>query len=165
MTATYDLADLTINAPADGGVSNVRFFLGDTDVTQPQVQDEEILFAIEIRGNYWGATAMCAWALSSKYARLVSTSQDGVSTQNGEKSRNFALVGQDYDGKEAMRYAIPYSGGISITDMRKMMSMGDRVPELFRIGLFDNPPDSGTNPAIDRPGGGEVGGFNDIVVG
>ena len=84
MTATYTLADLTFVSPADGGVSNVRFFLGDTDITLPQVQDEEILFAIELRGNPFGATAMCAWALSAKYSRLVNQSIDGVSTSNSQ---------------------------------------------------------------------------------
>ena len=58
MTTTYDPTQLATTT-----LYQVRFYLGDTDDTSWQLQDEEIDWALTERGNTWGATAMCALAL------------------------------------------------------------------------------------------------------
>jgi hypothetical protein len=124
----------------------VRFFLGDTDGTSPQVYDGEIAFALTARGTTYGATAMCALALAAKYSRLVNISADGMSQALGQKAAAFRAVATEYLSKEAVYGAAAYAGGISISDMRTILADTDRVPDLFRYGMLDNPPSDGVNP-------------------
>ncbi len=150
MTWSYTPANL-INMALDA----VRFFVGDTDSGYPQLQDEEITFAVTIRGNAYGAAAMCALALSAKYSRLVNLSADGVSSANGMKAKAYADLAAEYAQKEAIHYALPYAGGISISDMRARLSQADNVPSIFRFGMFDNPVNDGVTPP-DADGGGGI---------
>lgn len=144
MTATYVPAQLATNT-----TYQVRFNLGDTDVTVPQLQDEEIDWAYSLRGNTWGATAMCALALSAKYARLTSISADGVSQGLNQKTAQFKAIYDEYTRKETLYRAMPTVGGVSIADMLLQLSNTDRVPDIFRLGISDNPPSDGVAPNND----------------
>ncbi len=146
MTWTYDPTQLATSAK-----DQVRFYLGDTDSTAPQLADEEVDFTILIRGNAFGATALCAKALSAKYSRLVSTSADGVSVQLAQKATAYATLAKEYQDKEVLYYGVAYAGGISQSDMRARISDPDRVPDIFRIGMSDNPPGDGV-PTSDGSG-------------
>lgn len=136
------------------GKDAIRFFLGDTDSNYPQLQDEEINFALTMRGNAYGGAAMCAQALAAKYSRLVNTSADGVSQGFAQKSVAYQRIALEYLEKETIHYAGGYAGGTSKSDMRAQLGNGDRVPDIFRFGMFDDPPNDGVNTAIDEPGGG-----------
>ncbi|MDE2096239.1 MAG: hypothetical protein KGL39_03270 [Patescibacteria group bacterium] len=152
MTTTYIPADL-----ATSTLYQVRFNLGDTDSTSWELQDEEIDWAITERGNAWGATAMCALALAAKYSRLTSLSADGVSQALQQKAVQFRLVAQDYQKKEALYCARPYLFGVSKSDMLATIQDSDRVPDIFRLGLNDDPPTDGISPVNEPPT--RAGGF------
>ena len=57
MAWSYETTDLG-TATASGRLNAVRLLVGDTDITDPQVQDEEILFALAQEGNnvYYAAS-------------------------------------------------------------------------------------------------------------
>ena len=97
MTTSYTPSDLATSAK-----DQIRFNLGDTDSVSFQLQDEEIDWAFALRGTTWGATAMCALALSAKYSRLTSISADGVSQGLQQKATAFALLAKEYERKEAI---------------------------------------------------------------
>lgn len=78
MTATYDPTDLDTTT-ASGRLNVVRFLVGDIDVTDAQVQDEEITFWLtQSSDNTYSAAASLASGLASQYAKLVSTKLDGA---------------------------------------------------------------------------------------
>lgn len=137
--------------PSISAKDQVRFYLGDTDSANPEIMDEEILWAINLRGNNWGATALCALALATKYSRLTSISADGVSQGLNQKAPAFRLIAAEYQRKEAIYRATPTLGGVSISDMRMVLSNLDRVPDIFRLAINDNPPNDGTNPVNEPP--------------
>jgi hypothetical protein len=151
MTWSYSLSDL-----ASLGKDTVRWFTGDTDINYPQLQDEEISFALTLRGNAYGAASLCAMALSAKYSRLVNMSADGVSTQDAQKAKAYADLSAEYAQKEAIHYALPYCGGISVSDMYANLANSDRVPDIFRFGMFDNPPNLGVRPPNAVGAGGDA---------
>lgn len=156
MTWTYSPTDLL-----PPGKDTVRFFVGDTDMTAPQLMDEEILFTLQYRGDVYSAASMCAWALCAKYSRLVSTSADGFSAQSQQKAVAYAALAKDLQSK-AVIYALPYAGALSRADMRAILADPDRIPDLFRFGEWDNPPNDGVAPP-NQPGGSyptNLGGFN-----
>lgn len=151
MTTTYVPANL-----ATSNLYQVRFNLGDTDATSYELQDEEINWAIQLRGNNWGATAMCALALASKYARLTSISADGVSQNLGQRITSFRQIAAEYQKKEAIYCGMPTLYGVSIISMLQALSDSDRTPNIFRIGMNDDPPNT-IRPVGDPPSG-PVGG-------
>lgn len=130
----------------DQQVYQVRFFLGDTDPDDQQLSDEEIAFALAQRGNPYGATAMCALALKGKYSRLVSISADGMSQQLGQRVANYQSLHDEYQRREVTHYAMPFLSGVSVSGIRTTIADPDRVPDIFRIGIFDNPPSDGARP-------------------
>lgn len=159
MTTTYLPAQL-----GSSQVYEVRFYLGDTDSADWQLQDEEIQFSLDTRGNVYGATALCALALKGKYSRLVSISADGMSQALGQRVANYQALFVEYQRKEVIHYAMPSLYGVSVADMRATLGNMDRVPDIFRLGLFDNPPSDGTRPQ-NQPIGGSEAAEDDIIGG
>lgn len=148
MTTTYTPADLATSVK-----DQVRFNLGDTDSTDWQLQDEEIQWAITTRGNVWGATSMCALALVGKYGRLTSISADGVSQALNQRVDNYKAIATEFEHKETIYCAVPSLFGVSVSDMYATLSDSDRVPDIFRLGLNDNPPNAGVSPQNEPPSG------------
>lgn len=147
MTTTYVPANL-----ATSRLYQVRFNLGDTDPAYFELQDEEIDWAIQLRGNTWGATSMCALALASKYARYTSISADGVSQGLNQKIDSFKKIAAEYERKEAIYCATPTLMGVSISAQISAMANSDRTPNIFRIGMNDDPPNT-IRPVGDPPSG------------
>lgn len=76
MAATYDPTDLT---PTTGQVNIVRLLLGDTNVSDAELQDEEINYNIGLSPkNLYLAASLCASMLASKYAGYVTTGLDNA---------------------------------------------------------------------------------------
>lgn len=152
MTTSYTPADLATSLK-----DQVRFNLGDTDSTDWQLQDEEIQWAITTRGNVWGATSMCALALVGKYGRLTQISADGVSQSLNQRVENYRAIFKEFEHKETIYCATPSLFGTSISGMIATLSDGDRVPDIFRLALNDNPPNAGVMPENEPPGFGGPG--------
>jgi hypothetical protein len=154
MTTTY-LPSALATSPKD----QIRMYLGDTDMVSPEMQDEEIMWAYSLRGNTWGATALCALALAAKYSRLTSISADGVSQGLNQKAPAFEKIAVEYQRKEAIYGATAYAGGLTIAEMLNVALDQSRVPDVFRIGMNDNPP-----VIVPIPLGGQENGIDDIVL-
>ncbi len=137
MTATYSIVSLATSTK-----DQIRFLLGDVDTADFQMQDEELVYAYAVSGSTRGAAAMCAEALAAKYARLTSVSADGVSMGFNQLSAQFLKLAVELRQKEAIYRAMPTLGGVSISDMDTVLSNTDRVPDIFRIGIHDDPPSS-----------------------
>lgn len=150
MTTTYIPAQLSTS-----NLYQVRFNLGDTDSSSWIFQDEEIDWAIQLRGNNWGATAMCALAAAAKYSRLTAINADGVSQNLSARVTQFKAIADEYEHKEAIYCAVPFLGGVSISQMLQALGDGDRVPDIFRLGMNDDPPSTGVDPVNDPPTGSE----------
>lgn len=73
---SYDPANLSKNTP-EGRKNIVRLIVGDTEEVDPQVQDEEILFALDANNDkIYSSALFVVGAIYSKYARLVNTELD-----------------------------------------------------------------------------------------
>lgn len=85
MTWTYT------QAPEDEPIDAVRLLVGDTDVADPLIQDEEIEFMLGLQeGNQYLAAADIADVLSAKFTRSVSLSVEGLSAQFERRAIAFA---------------------------------------------------------------------------
>lgn len=120
MTATY-------NESLTNDVSKVRFHLGDTDVTNAQVQDETITAILSEPRGVISTAAKLARSLAAKYARMVDVNVDAQMTRAStlyEQFRDLAIkLEAEAASDEPRNPADPgaYSGGIivqGLTDTR-----------------------------------------------
>jgi len=73
---TYDASDLNKNTE-EGRKNIVRLLIGDTDTTDQQLQDEEIIFALSSNKDHvYAAGVFAVNAILSKYSRLVNVELD-----------------------------------------------------------------------------------------
>jgi hypothetical protein len=116
--------------PSLSGLDEVRFLIGDTNAATPQLQDDEVLYLISKTGNNRYAAAQAAEALASKYASMPNMTIDGLSIQYDQLQRHYiALADQIRTGSPLT--AIPYAGGISISDKIAAYQDDDRTQPTF----------------------------------
>lgn len=132
----------------------VRLLVGDTDTTDQQITDEEIAFGLsQSSDDLYNASALLCRALSGKYARLVDTSIESVSSSYSQRAQHYAelAVRLSREGKRlgTIGLGVPVAGGMSISGMESVESDTDRVPAAFRVDQFSNPPRFDPTPDED----------------
>ena len=82
---------------AAGRLNVVRFLVGDTEATKPQVQDEEINFGLsESQDDVYYAAIYISDSLIAKYARLVTTEIDGdLLIEYSDLLKNYRMLSDD----------------------------------------------------------------------
>mgnify|MGYP003435264608 CR=1 FL=1 len=125
---TYNATDLTTTT-AGGRLNSVRLLVGDTVTLDPQIQDEEITFALAQTGdNIYNAAYFVARLLVSKYSRLVDTQLDGaLEAKYSDRIKHYNLLALQINelGKKAGGRSLGISaGGIP------------NIPQ-FTVGQFD----------------------------
>lgn len=125
----------------------VRFLLGDTDINNQLVQDEEIDWLISQHEDIYWAAAGAAETLSSKYSSAAdSKSADGLSISNNLSQKYTDLASRlRILAASRRRLGKPYAGGLS----RKERQLDDADHDLyhghFRSELHDIDNDNGTS--------------------
>jgi hypothetical protein len=127
--------------PADSPLDAVRFLLGDT-ATPPQLSDAEILFALDQNANIYAAAAICARALSARYARRVDSKFETVESKNSQLRDNYEMLARQLDQQARKRggLGMPMAGGISRAEVDAVEQDTNRVKPYFKDALFNNPP-------------------------
>jgi hypothetical protein len=130
MTWTYDVSDLATSLK-----DQVRFVVGDTLSTDPQIQDEEISLVLTQRSSIYGAAADCCRALASKYARSADQKAGDVAVKYSDISKAYALraVALDAQATASGAGVVPFAGGV--TDALNDAQLGS--PQ-FNIGMMDS---------------------------
>ena len=140
MSWTYDPALLGDTNNTDR-LHSIRLLIGDTESTDPQVEDEEILFALSQSGNniYDAGFFLCR-ILAAKYARLVDTALDkGLSEKNDNLSKKYTQLSDTIKKLGVtMKAGIGgiTGGGMKITAMNLANSDPDRLPPQFGTNQF-----------------------------
>lgn len=134
MTWTYNPAII-----ATDKVSQVRFLVGDTVVTDPQVENEEIAFALTQRTSIYGAAAIVCRSLASKLSRQADTVDKDLRTTLSSRAKAYSARAIGYEVQANARGGgMPYAGGISVADKIAQENNPDRVPPAFTIDMDDN---------------------------
>lgn len=117
----------------------VRFLTGDTLSGDQQMTDEEIAFVLTQRSSIYGAAAMCCRSLSAQKARLADVSTGDLRTTYSSLSQAYSKRAGEYEAQATARSgALPYAGGVTVTDKQNQEADGDRVQPQFKIGQEDN---------------------------
>lgn len=134
MAWTYNLGQL-----ATTPLYQVRYLVGDTQSNDPQVQDEEITFALSQRSSIFGAAAMVCRSLASQLSRTADTVDKDLRTTLSQRATAYARRAADYEARAIARSgAMPYAGGLSIADKVLNEQNPDRVQPQFTTSMDDN---------------------------
>lgn len=126
MSATYT------GDPSSRSIDAVRFMVGDTDLTDAALQDEEITWLLAQHGTAQGAAIAACRALQAKYARLADTQVDDVRESASQIAKGYAALLVSLQAQAATSSAaLPYAGGISISGKQAREEDTDRVPPFF----------------------------------
>lgn len=133
--------------PAEGGVDEIRYLVGDTDSADPKATDEEIEYAIAKWEPIYGAqvdaggvaylvAAHIAEQIAAKFASEVSYSADGVSIGVNELQTKYNELAASLRGQASL-YDVgggPDVGGILYSDQPDPMIR----PTMWAVGMHDN---------------------------
>lgn len=141
MAWTYNGSPGTSTASAR--LDAVRYFIGDTDTTDQQLQDAEITFCLaQASDDVYLAASIAASTLSAKYGRLVDTVLDNsnVRASYSQRQKNYSDLSRQME-KKAVRYGtkslgIPDAGGLSIAEVSSVQTDSDRVAPMFSIDVL-----------------------------
>lgn len=113
----------------------VRLLVKDTVSTRPLIQDEELDFFLAENGNQvWGAAADACDALAAREAKSKSVgdlSLSGMGESYNDLARRYRM--------RVASQAIPFAGGISVSDKDSREGDTDRTAPAFTRGLHANP--------------------------
>lgn len=145
MAATYT------GSPATNMVDQIRLLLGDTDMGDPLLKDEEILFFVSTWTDPYSAAAAGAEQIAAQFAREVSYSGDGVQVGTNELQDHYLTLAERlrYQSTRLGRAAVPYVGGQSKSDIRQALDDEDTVQTTFWEGMSDDPRNEGFGSTVD----------------
>lgn len=140
MAWSYSASDLDTETDS-GRINVVRFLVGDTDISDQQVQNEEITFSLGQTGNnVYYAGAFVANKIASTYARRSDTEVDGdlrVSYSQVYKHYKELATTLTSEGRRFSSGTLGLSyGGISNADIGAVRTDTDRVSPTFRRDRF-----------------------------
>lgn len=104
------------NDPANDLSDRVRFYVSDTNVSSPQLSDEEIAFLLEDEGqNARRAAARAAEALAAKYSGIAEERRVGplMIRSMFDRSKKYAALAKSLWAAAQVDNSAPIAGGIN----------------------------------------------------
>lgn len=142
----------TYVSPTTSEKDAVRFLLGDTDSDDQLIQDEEIIFLLDERGNRYYAAADAAEQIAARFTREVNHSADGLSWSGSSLQTQFFELAERLRGmgRRSRRSGFaPYAGGLSKAERDHDDAIQDLEKGHFRSHMHDN--DRGSRQDELRP--------------
>ena len=125
--------------PSSSDKDAVRFLVGDTNTADQLVTDEEITWALTEGGVYYAA-ATVARSIAASFSRRVDfeVSKD-LKVFYAKAAGNYNTLADKYAAKASRVSAMPYAGGISVSDKETQEADTDRVEPVFsKTDFMDN---------------------------
>ena len=125
--------------PGASSLDELRFILGDTDESDQQLSDEELLFLLREHGGSAPTAAIGACRrLVAKYTRCVDQKTGDIDIKYSSRVSQYEQL---LAHLRAGLVPTPYAGGISKADIETVQDDDDRQGPIFALGMFDNPSD------------------------
>ena len=118
----------------------VRRLIGDVLQNDQQLLDPEISFAISLYSNIYLAGAECCRQIAAQFARKVDIVQGEMQTNYSNQAKAYTAKANELQaiGMGRGAGAMPFVGGISVTEKTAQVLNPDRVTPQFNIGMFDD---------------------------
>lgn len=116
-----------------------RYLIGDTVEDEPLVSDEELAWQLTQQSDVRLAAAAAAESLSRLFARQASLRTPELSVDFTARAKQYYALATQLRREAVELAAIPYAGGISVTDKTTTAANSDRVPPAFTVDLHRAP--------------------------
>lgn len=134
MTVSYNLPIL-----ATSQKDVVRLIIGDTDVCNALLQDEEINYFLSQRPNTYGAAAECCRSLATRFASQATIAAGDTKIAYSDISKAYTQRALAFESQAAISGSgAPYAGGLSQSDKFNAEQDPDRVEPQFVLNVDDN---------------------------
>lgn len=125
--------------PSQSAKDQVRFLVGDTNEKEPLLQDGEIRWLLnQYQNTPLNAAIRACETIISKLSRAVDESVGRVSISFSQRRKGYADTLLMLRQRLAMEDAVPYCGGISVTDKYTQDMNTDRVRPDFTKHMMEN---------------------------
>lgn len=124
------------SAPESSDRSYIRLRLGDNSSGAPLFSDEELDAFLTLEGHRLLAAASAAESLGARYARRTDKTVGRLRIAGQQAGENFFALAKRLR-YEAGCSALPYAGGISVSDKAAAVADDDLVQSQFGIGMHD----------------------------
>jgi hypothetical protein len=124
-------------------VDRIRLLVGDQDENDQLLEDDSYVFALDEAGNNkFRAAAIICRSIAGKFARLVNTDFEGVSSDYSDRQKHYRQLAKELEQQAKRQGGLgsPRAGGISIDQMDFVERDDDRPDPAFRRRQFRNPP-------------------------
>lgn len=127
----------TYTSPMTDEKDVVRYLVGDTDANDQLTSDEEIIYQLSVHPTPEQAAIAVADQLATLFARYVTVRTQDTMIDWNARAVQYRTIAADLRKRLARAGAIPYAGGISISDKEAVEADGDRVKPGFTRDLHD----------------------------
>lgn len=126
-------------SPDDNPKDQVRFLVGDTDITDQLLQDGEINYLLrQYNNSVINASIRACEALMAKFSRMVNETVGAVRLDLSDRVKNMNTLKTALIQRIATESIRPYAGGISISDMITVASNSDRPWPVMTLHEMEN---------------------------
>lgn len=148
--------------PQTSAKDETRFYIGDTDKTDPLLNDQEISFILkQYNFSAINAAIPCCNFIMTKFGRMADESVGQVKIMYSQKVKAYRQIKEDLRELLAITDMTPYAGGISVSDKLTNNQNTDLVRPDFSKHMMENqdiaPWVSRTLSSNGFDGGGESG--------
>lgn len=143
MTVSYDPTDLD-KTTASGQLNIVRRLIGDTDVDNAILQDEEINFSIDDNNSdVYKAASDCAMMIANTYSKEVNVDIEGfIQIDFSDLAEQYKTLSASLKDKASSGTSFKFGivgGGTTKSDYIAALNNPNRKQPKFIDGQFDNP--------------------------
>jgi len=139
MAWSYDEGNLNIS-DALGRLNSTRLLIGDTDLNDKQVQDEEVSFALaQANNNVYKAGGWLCRAIAAKYSRSVDLEISGALKEaSSQLQAHYTKLADtlEYQGTKLGGSLGISAGGISVSTVEGVRANTNRVRPEFNKDQF-----------------------------
>lgn len=137
MSWTYDAENLLDPLNDDYEKDQVRFYIGDTQATAPQLQDEEILMLLANASSPLAAAIMATRSLIAKYSRGVDKWVGDLKILASQRVRQYTDLLTELTEQNGI-VGTPSAGGVYASEKQEYEQNTSLVQGYFRGGMDDN---------------------------
>lgn len=116
--------DMLLNTPLD----RVRLLIGDTDITDQLLQDEEIQALYDNTKDMYAAASQACAMLAAKFAREVDITLGRTRSSNSQMVSHYNALARKYKAHANSSYM--FVGGVHKPTVQ--------TPKVFHVGMFDS---------------------------
>ena len=116
----------------------VRLLIGDTEVTDQLLEDEEIDFFLANCPSVNTAASKSARSIASKFSRLADQKTGDISVSFSQQAEAYLKIAEELESQAAISQGVPFSGGISKSVDEVNDLDPDRKRPAFEVGMDDN---------------------------